>query len=142
MLTADQIRQRLDDAERTIATGEIDGDPHEYIEILWAQVHEEAPDELQPEISNRLLGFSAMLRLPKPTVAAIRLASPRWYMFLAALDEAPDTTKDALLFWRHIDHAKAPLFEGVTSEDRSIIEAAVQAALNERGLATPNEIEP
>jgi hypothetical protein len=43
MLTADQIRQRLDDAERTIATGEIDGDPHEYIEILWAQVHEEAP---------------------------------------------------------------------------------------------------
>jgi hypothetical protein len=139
MLTADQIKQRLDEAQRTIAAGDIEGDPQEYIEVLWAQVHEEAPDELQPEIYDQLLTFSAQLGLPQPTVAAVRLASPRWDMFLAALDEAPDATADELTFWRHIDHAKAPLFEGVTEEDGSIIEAAVQAALNERGLATPDE---
>ena len=38
MLTAEQIRERLDEAEAAIRDGQVGSNPHEFIEALWAQV--------------------------------------------------------------------------------------------------------
>lgn len=142
MLTPDEISQRLNEAEAAIRDGQVGSNPHEFIEALWAQVQQEAPPEMQAEVYDRLLDLSALLGIRHTTVPEERLAGPQWDMFLAALEELPDATEDELIFWRAIDHAKAPLFDGVTEEDGAIIETAVQAELNRRGLATPGDFEP
>lgn len=142
MLTQDEINARLDEAEAAIRDGQVGSNPHEFIETLWAQIQEEAPADMRTQVYARLLELSGLLGIRHTTVPEERLAGPQWDMFLAALEELPDATQDELTFWRAIDHAKAPLFDGVTEEDGAVIEAAVQAELNRRGLATPGDFEP
>ncbi|MBD9478499.1 hypothetical protein [Pseudoxanthomonas sp. PXM02] len=142
MLTVDQVTIRLNEAEAAIRDGQIGSNPHEFIETLWAQVLEECPPEARIGAYQRLLGLSELLGIRHTSVPEERLAGPQWDMFLAALEELPDAREDELIFWRAIDHAKAPLFDGVTEEDGAIIETAVQAELNRRGLATPGDFEP
>lgn len=142
MLTQDEINARLDDAEAAIRDGQVGSNPHEFIETLWAQIQEEAPADMRTQVYARLLELSGLLGIRHATVPEERLAGPQWDMFLASLEELPDATQDELTFWRAIDHAKAPLFDGVTEEDGAVIEAAVQAELNRRGLATPGDFEP
>lgn len=142
MLTAEQIRERLDEAEAAIRDGQVGSNPHEFIETLWAQVQEEAPPELKVEVYDRLLELSGLLGIRDTTLAQERLGGPLWDMFLAALEEFPDATQDEAAFWRAVDSAKAPLFDGCTEECGAEIEEAVQAELNHRGLATPREFEP
>lgn len=142
MPNSDQIRERLDQAEQTVAAGGVTGDPQRFIEALWAELLDEAPQDMRVEAYDRLLDLSAQLGLPQPSVPQARLASPRWEAFLDALAHLPDPKTDSMAFWRAIDEAKAPLFDGVIAEDGEILEAAVQAALNERGLAIPGDDEP
>lgn len=142
MLTFEQIQQRLDEAESHIRDGQVGSNPHEFIEALWAQVQMEAPPELRGQVYDRLLELSSLLGIRHTTVAQEQLASPRWDMFLAALEELPDATGGEAAFWRAVDAAKAPLFEGCTVECGAEIEAAVQAELNRRGLAVPEDFEP
>lgn len=142
MLTAEQIRERLDEAEAAIRDGQVGSNPREFIETLWAQVQEEAPPELKVEVYDRLLDLSGLLGIRDTTLAQQRLGGPLWDMFLAALEDLPDATHDEAAFWRAVDSAKAPLFEGCTEECGAEIEEAVQAELNRRGLATPGEFEP
>ncbi|MEJ2791007.1 MULTISPECIES: hypothetical protein [unclassified Pseudoxanthomonas] len=142
MLTFDEVTVRLDEAEAAIRDGQVGSNPHEFIETLWAQLLEESPPESKVEVYSRLLELSGLLGIRRTTVSEERLAGPQWDMFLAALEELPDATQDELIFWRAVDHAKAPLIEGVTEEDGAVIEAAVQAELNRRGLATPGDFEP
>ena len=91
---------------------------------------------------DRLLELSGLLGIRDTTLAQERLGGPLWDMFLAALEDLPDATQDEAAFWRAVDSAKAPLFDGCTEECGAEIEAAVQAELNRRGLATPRELEP
>lgn len=142
MPTADQIRERLEQAEQTVAAGKVNGDPQRYVEALWAELLDEAPAETRVDTYDRLLELAARLGLPQPSVPQARLASPRWDAFLDALAHLPDPRVDELAFWRALDEAKGPLFDGVTEEDGEVLEAAVQAALNERGLAIPGDDEP
>ncbi|WP_447940087.1 hypothetical protein [Pseudoxanthomonas mexicana] len=142
MLTRDEITQRLDEAEAAIRDGQVGSNPLEFIETLWAQIQEEAPPEMRVEVYDRLLDLSALLGIRHTTVPEERLAGPQWDMFLAALEDLPDATQDEAGFWHAIDEAKAPLFDGVIEEDGAIIETAVQAELNRRGLATPGDFEP
>ena len=142
MLTFEQIQQRLDEAESQIRDGQVGSKPHEFIEALWAQVQMEAPPELRGQVYDRLLELSSLLGIRDTTVAQEQLASPRWDMFLAALEELPDAIGDEAAFWQAVDAAKAPLFNGCTEECGAEIEAAVQAELNRRGLALPGDFEP
>lgn len=142
MLTPDEITQRLDEAEAAIRDGQVGANPHEFIETLWAQIQQEAPPEQQADVYARLLELSDLLGIRHTTVPDERLAGPQWDMFLAALDDLPDATQDEAAFWRAVDAAKGPLFDGVIEEDGAIIETAVQAELNRRGLATPGDFEP
>ena len=142
MLTSDEINARLDEAEAAIRDGQVGSNPHEFIETLWAQIQEGAPPQMQAEVYARLLELSGLLGIRHATVPEERLAGPQWDMFLAALEDLPDATQDETAFWRAVDEAKAPLFDGVTEEDGAVIETAVQAELNRRGLATPGEFEP
>lgn len=142
MLTRDEIQARLHEAENAIRDGQVGSNPHEFIETLWGQVQEEAPTELRGEIYERLLELCGLLGIRHGTVSDERLASPQWDMFLAALEELPDASVDEASFWRAVDHAKAPLFEGCTQECAVAIETAVQAELNRRGLATPSDFAP
>lgn len=142
MTTDDPITRRLDEAEQAIRDGQVGSNPHQFIETLWAQLQEEAPADRRSEIYARLLELNGLLGIRDTTVPQERLGSPEWDMFLAGLDDLPDATQDEHGFWRAVDHLKAPLFDGVTEEDAAEIEAAVQSALNERGLATPGDFEP
>lgn len=73
-----------------------------------------------------------------PTIADERLAGPEWVAFieglaLALTDWMAGDVGEAE-FWREVDIAQAPLYEGVTEEDGAVIEAAVDAELAARGL--------
>lgn len=142
MQTVEDIRARLDEAEAAIRDGQVGSNPPEFIEGVRNEVQPQAPAELQGEIYDRLLELKGLLGIRDSSVAEERLASPQWDMFLAALEDLPDATEDEAAFWRTIDAAKAPLFDGCTGECGAEIEAAVQAELNRRGLATPGEFEP
>lgn len=100
------------------------------------------PPDMRSEVYERLLDFGDLLGIRHTTVAQERLGSPQWDMFPAALEELPDATQDERGFWRAVDDAKAPLFDGCIEECTAEIEAAVQAELNRRGLATVGEFEP
>jgi hypothetical protein len=73
-----------------------------------------------------------------PTTADERLAGPEWVAFieglaLALADWMAGDVSEAE-FWREVDIAQGPLYEGVTEEDGAVIEAAVAAELAARGL--------
>lgn len=135
MMTPRQITQRLDEAAQEIAAGDVGSDPQRYLAALWDEVYEDALDELQPAIYGRMVEFSAQLGLPQPTGAGMRLASPRWDSFIAALDDAPDAVEDEAAFQRHLAHALTPLLEGLTEDDRIIVSAAADTEMEDRGLA-------
>ena len=142
MKTVDDIRARLAEVEVAIRDGQVGSTPQEFIEGVHNEVQAQAPAELQGEVYDRLLELKGLLGIRDSSVAEERLASPQWDMFLAALEELPDATEDEAAFWRSIDAAKAPLFDGCTGECGAEIEAAVQAELNQRGLAAPSDFEP
>lgn len=141
MLTAEQILKHLDEAEAAIRDGQVGSNPHEFVETVWAQL-QDAPAEHQVEIYDRVMDLAGLLGIRDASVAEERLASPRWDMFLAALEDLRDATQDETGFWRAVDKAKAPLFDGCSEECGAEIEAAVQSELNRRGLATPGDFEP
>lgn len=142
MLTREEIAARLDEAENAIRDGQVGSNPHEFIETLWAQVQGQTPPDLRIEVHDRLLELTGLLGIRSGSLAQERLGSPRWDMFLAALEDLPDATQDDSAFWRAVEDVKAPLLEGCTEECSAEIEAAVQAELNKRGLATPGDFEP
>lgn len=142
MLSRDELQARLDEAENAIRDGQVGSNPREFLDALWAEVEGQAPQDMRSEVYERLLDFGSLLGIRHTTVAQERLSGPRWDMFLAALEELPDATEDERAFWKAVDDAKAPLFDGCTEECGAEIETAVQAELNRRGLATPGDFEP
>lgn len=57
----DEVIARLNEAESQIRDGQVGSNPEEFIEALWAQVHQEAPEDMQEEIYARLLAFVDLL---------------------------------------------------------------------------------
>ncbi len=135
MLSHDQITASLSEAEHAIRTGSLTEDPHHFLERLWAQVYEESPTALQPEVYERLQALAQLLGIDRGTAAQQRLGGPAWDTFLAALEELPDATEDALVFWRAIDHASEPLLRGMQGDDRTTMEQAITSELSVRGIA-------
>lgn len=142
MITVDEVTARLDEAEAAIRDGQVGSNPHAFIETLWAQLYEESPPEARIAVYERVLELGGLLGIRDTTLAQERLGGPQWDMFLAALEELPDATQDERAFWKAVDDAKAPLFDGCTEECGAEIEEAVQKELNRRGLATPGDFEP
>lgn len=69
------------------------------------------------------------------SIAYERINGPEWFAFLEGLGIAiADLSAGAAAFQRAVDIAKAPLFDGVTEEDRGLIEAAVMAELAARNV--------
>lgn len=66
MLTKDVIMRRLTTANQAIQDGTFEGSPHHFVEELWAQIHEEAPEAMQAEVFARLMDFTARLGLLSP----------------------------------------------------------------------------
>jgi hypothetical protein len=58
-----EVAARLDEAEEQIRDGQVGSNPEEFVETLWAQVHEEAPEEMQDEIYARLMSFVKLLAI-------------------------------------------------------------------------------
>lgn len=73
-----------------------------------------------------------------PTIANERLSGPEWVAFMEglALALANRSAGDAGVeeFWREVEMAQAPLYDGLTEEDGAVIEAAIAAELAARGL--------
>jgi hypothetical protein len=57
----DEVTTRLNEAEGQIRDGQVGSNPEEFIETLWAQMHQEAPEDMQDEIYDRLLAFVDLL---------------------------------------------------------------------------------
>lgn len=57
----EEIIARLNEAESQIRDGQIGSNPEEFVEELWAQVHQEAPEDMQAEIYDRLIEFVELL---------------------------------------------------------------------------------
>lgn len=55
------IRAVLAAAGRRIERGALREDPHVFMDELWRQVYDPAPDDLQPYVWARLSDFSAQL---------------------------------------------------------------------------------
>lgn len=69
------------------------------------------------------------------SIAQERLSGPEWVAFIEGLGIAiADRAVGEDSFWRAVDYAKAPLFDGIADEDADQIEAAVQAELAARGI--------
>lgn len=64
-----------------------------------------------------------------------RLDGPEWAAFLEALPlAAAERPAGETAFWRAIDYAMGPLYDGITEEDGQLIEDAVLAELRVRLL--------
>jgi hypothetical protein len=57
----DEVIARLDEAEGQIRDGQVGSNPEEFVETLWAQVHQDAPEDMQDEVYARLLQFVELL---------------------------------------------------------------------------------
>jgi hypothetical protein len=57
----DEVMARLNEAEGQIRDGQVGSNPEEFIETLWAQIHQEAPADMQSEIYERLMAFVDLL---------------------------------------------------------------------------------
>ena len=57
----DEVMARLNEAESQIRDGQVGSNPEEFVETLWAQVHQEAPEDLQDEVYARLMAFVELL---------------------------------------------------------------------------------
>lgn len=141
MKTPEEITALLDEAEAAIRDGQVGSNPEEFFANVLAQI-EDIPADMQVDAYSRILDLGSLLGMGDLSLPEARLGGPQWDMFLAALEDLPDATQDEAAFWRAIDHAKAPLFDGATEEDGAIIEGVVQSELNRRGLATPGDFEP
>ena len=56
-----EVTARLDEAEGQIRDGQVGSNPEEFVEALWAQVHQEAPEDMQDEVYARLMAFVELL---------------------------------------------------------------------------------
>lgn len=61
MDTLADIRAILAAAGQRIERGALREDPREFMDALWRQVYDRAPDDLQPYVWARLTDFSAQL---------------------------------------------------------------------------------
>lgn len=59
----EEVTARLDEAEAQIRDGQVGSNPEEFVETLWAQVHQEAPEDMQDEVYARLMSFVELLGL-------------------------------------------------------------------------------
>ena len=57
----DEVISRLNEAEGQIRDGQVGSNPEEFVETLWAQIHEEAPEDMQGEVYARLMEFVRLL---------------------------------------------------------------------------------
>ena len=57
----DEVIARLNEAEGQIRDGQVGSNPEEFVETLWAQVHQEAPEDMQDEVYARLMSFVELL---------------------------------------------------------------------------------
>lgn len=58
-----EVTARLDEAEAQIRDGQVGSNPEEFVETLWAQVHQEAQEDMQEEVYARLMAFVELLGL-------------------------------------------------------------------------------
>lgn len=58
-----EVTARLDEAEAKIRDGQVGSKPEEFVETLWAQVHQEAPEDMQDEVYARLQEFVRLLAI-------------------------------------------------------------------------------
>ncbi|MCH6484231.1 hypothetical protein MMG85_11750 [Pseudoxanthomonas sp. LH2527] len=56
-----EVMGRLAEAETQIRDGQVGSNPEEFVETLWAQVHQEAPEDMQDEVYTRLTAFVDLL---------------------------------------------------------------------------------
>lgn len=72
------------------------------------------------------------------SIAQERLDGPEWAAFLDALPlAAAERPAGEAAFWRAVDYATGPLYDGITEEDGHLIEDAVMTELRVRGLVDP-----
>ena len=57
----DEVIARLNEAEGQIRDGQVGSNPEEFVETLWAQVHQEAPEDMRDEVYARLMSFVELL---------------------------------------------------------------------------------
>jgi hypothetical protein len=57
----EEVIARLNEAEGQIRDGQVWSNPEEFVETLWAQVHQEAPEDMQDEVYARLMAFVELL---------------------------------------------------------------------------------
>lgn len=58
-----EVTARLDEAEAQIRDGQVGSNPEEFVETLWAQVHQEAPEDMQDVVYARLMQFVELLAI-------------------------------------------------------------------------------
>ena len=58
-----EVTARLDEAEAQIRDGQVGSNPEEFVETLWAQVHQEAPEDMRDEVYARLMHFVELLAI-------------------------------------------------------------------------------
>jgi hypothetical protein len=59
----DEVIARLNEAEAQIRDGQVGSNPEEFVETLWAQVHQEAPADMQDAVYARLQEFVTLLAI-------------------------------------------------------------------------------
>jgi hypothetical protein len=57
----EEVIARLNEAEGQIRDGQVGSNPEEFVETLWAQAHQEAPEDMQDEVYARLMAFVELL---------------------------------------------------------------------------------
>lgn len=59
----DEVIARLTEAEGQIRDGQVGSNPEEFVQALWTELQQGAPDDMHDEIHARVLAFADLLGL-------------------------------------------------------------------------------